>query len=136
MKNTLAITFMLTIAFGSGVSIAMAYSVHGIDDPTKSFGETVGIWWDGPNEAILDVDGCYLGGAMGEILNEIYLCVTETEGGLASDAPGTNRAEIMLDRAGTGTSSADDEASAWMKGSGGGEVRADETGDVIFTIGG
>ena len=119
MKRLIKLTLMVAIAIGTGVGIAMAYTTHQIN------GTNVVIRGTFANEGIFDVDGDT------NISNEIILYMSPNFSGLTSDNASVARAEILIQR----DSSTDDDADAWIRGSGGGEVRADRNGDVIITLG-
>ena len=112
---------MVAIAIGTGVGIAAAYTTHEI------WGTQIGVW-GGRNWAFFDTDG-----NMNENDDEVIFYLNPTYGGLVTDLYGQARAEIVVER--TGTTPSTYQASARIKGSGGGEVRADESGDVIITLG-
>ena len=120
MKKTLVVTLMVAIAFGTAVGIVMAYSPH------QLHGAVVQIWGSGPNEAIIDISG-----EINETDDEAFFQMTPAKGGFATDSAGTGRAEIIINR----PLITNDDASAWLKGSGGGEVRVDEVGGVVIKLG-
>ena len=118
MKRALKLALMVAIAMGAGIGVTMAVSNHDINNPTVKFRTGVENW------AFLDVN------TDSNIEDEVVMHLSLTRGEFATNKGAEPRSQIAVERLGTG-----DDAKAWLKGSGGGEVRADEKGNVIILLG-
>ena len=100
-----------------------------------STGSTDVRFWGDTQTFIIDPDSATDPGGTKDLYDGGFLYISPTLLGMATSHPNDTggRGELLLDRAGTG--STQDASNAWMTSSGGAQVKVESGGDVVITLG-